>query len=61
MKKLREEAGLSQVELADQSGISRQSIIHIESGQQKPKIDTIMRLSVPLNCSIDRLIKGLWE
>jgi len=61
MKKLREEAGLSQVELADQSGITRGTIIRIEKGSQFPTIDTILKLAPPLGCSSDRLIKELWE
>ena len=58
---LRKEAGLSQAELAEQSGLSRSTISRLESGKQLPSVDTIIKLTGPLNCTADRLFMEVWE
>lgn len=44
----REEMGLSQRELANLSGIKQPAIARLERGAAVPKVDTLIRLLVPL-------------
>lgn len=44
----REEMGLSQRELAELSGVKQPAIARLESGAAVPRIDTLIRLLVPL-------------
>lgn len=44
----REEMGLSQRELANLSGIKQPAIARLERGATVPKVDTLIRLLVPL-------------
>lgn len=48
----REEKGLTQRELAELSGIKQPAIARLESGAAVPKIDTLIRLLVPLGKTI---------
>ena len=43
IKKLRKKAGLNQSQLAQQTGISEQSISKYERGKRNPKIETIYK------------------
>lgn len=44
----REEMGLSQRELANLSGVKQPAIARLESGAAVPRVDTLIRLLVPL-------------
>lgn len=44
----RQRAGLSQVQLAEQSGVGQSEISRIENGQANPTLDTLDRLAGPL-------------
>jgi putative transcriptional regulator len=55
LRRLREERGLTQEQLADLVGLSRQSIISIERGRFIPSIETALRLSLALNVPIEEL------
>lgn len=48
MIEAREEMGLSQRELADISGVKQPAIARLESGAAIPRVDTLIRLLVPL-------------
>lgn len=53
LRKIRMEQGLSQVELAEKSGVTRQTIIKIESDNPPPiKTPTLVKLADALNCSV---------
>ncbi len=54
---LRKQSGLSQEELGDRLGVSRQSVAKWESGQACPDIDNLICLSDCLHVSIDKLVK----
>lgn len=54
---LRKKNGLSQEQLADQLGISRQAISKWESEQSSPDIDKIVLLSEFFQVSTDYLLK----
>jgi transcriptional regulator with XRE-family HTH domain len=51
----RARAGLSQLGLADISGLSRQTISDIERGATNPSLDVIDRIVAALDITIDRL------
>ncbi len=58
MKQARTEAGLSQQELADKLGVSRQTINAIEKGDYNPTI----RLCIGICRVLDRTLNDLfWE
>ena len=52
----RNKAGLSQMELANQLGVSRQAVSRWESGQSKPSTERLLALGVLYGVSIDRLL-----
>ena len=49
LKKIRTEAGMTQEELATQTGVIRQTICEIERGRNKPSVDLAKRLAAVLN------------
>ena len=56
LKKLREEAGISQKQLAEFIGVSQQSINKYENHNIEPDIDTMIRIADFFNTSVDYLI-----
>lgn len=56
LKKLRVEAGLSQQKLADQLGLTQQSIFSYETGAYEPDLTTLKRLADYFDTSIDYLV-----
>ena len=60
LKKLREEASLSQNKLATLSGVSNRMIQYYEQGVKninKAQAETLFKLAKTLNCSIEDLIE----
>ena len=56
IRKYRKENNMSQDELAEKLGVSRQSISLWETGQTQPTIDNIIALSKIFNISVDALL-----
>ncbi len=56
LKRLREEAHISQKLLADAIGVSQQSINKYENHNIEPDIETLIRISDYFNTSIDYLV-----
>ena len=56
IKRLREQAGLSQKGLAEQSGVPRPTIAHLESGQANPTLSVVLRVASSLGVTIDGLV-----
>ena len=54
---LRMSKGISQEQLAEILGVSRQSISKWEMGQMLPQIDKVLRLSEFFNVSTDELLR----
>ena len=54
---LRKKCGWSQEELADQLGISRQSVSKWESGMSIPDLEKIVKMSALFGVSTDYLLK----
>lgn len=57
IKRLREEAGLSQKGLAEQSGVPRPTIAHLESGQANPTLGVVIKVAAALCVNIDGLME----
>ena len=58
LQTIREKRGLSKIQLAKESGISRRNIMLIETERRKnASIETVKALSKALNVSIEELIK----
>ena len=56
---LRKQKGISQEELADKLGVSRQAISKWESEQSVPELDKIIRMSDFFEVTTDYLLKGV--
>ena len=56
LQKLRKEKGLSQEQLAEQLGVTRQSVSKWESGASYPEMDKIVTLCKMFHCDLDVLI-----
>ena len=50
---LRESKGLSQIELAEMTGIKQPNLSRIESGKYSTNIDLIAKIATALNCRIE--------
>ena len=55
VKELRTAAGLRQEDLADRLGVSRQTVISIETGRYNPSLELAWRLSRALGVTIEDL------
>jgi transcriptional regulator with XRE-family HTH domain len=49
------ECGLTQAELADRAGVSRQLVAAVEAGQNSPSVDAALRLAGALGTSVEEL------
>lgn len=58
LQQLRKAKGLSQEELADRVGVSRQAVSKWESGQSAPDLDRLLALRTQLDTSADYLLTG---
>lgn len=58
LQELRRKANYSQEQIADMLGISRQAISKWESGQGKPEIDNIIKLTDIYDVSSDYILLG---
>jgi len=56
LKRLREEAGLSQKALAEASGVPRPTIAHLESGQANPTLSVALKVASALGVNMDGLV-----
>lgn len=56
LKSLREEKGLTQVQLSELTGITTRQIQKYESGQSRPRLDAADKLAKALNVSTDELL-----
>ena len=56
IQKFRKSQKISQVQLAFESGLSRQYISYLESGLKSPTIDTLLSIADALNIHIKELL-----
>ena len=59
IQQLRKRKGISQEELADRIGVSRQAVSKWESGQTSPDLEKIVLLSEFFEVTTDYLLKGV--
>ena len=59
IQQLRKRKGISQEELADRIGVSRQAVSKWESGQTSPDLEKIVLLSDYFEVTTDYLLKGV--
>ena len=59
--RLRIEKNMSQGDLADALGVSRQSVSKWETNSSVPELDKLIKLSQIFEISLDALVKGEWE
>ena len=59
IQELRKTKGLSQEELADRVGVSRQAVSKWESEQSTPELDKVVTLSEIFDVTTDYLLKGV--
>jgi transcriptional regulator with XRE-family HTH domain len=58
LARLREEAGLTQMQLAQQAGVSVDTLRHWEQGRHLPRVDDAYRLARALGVGVEKLILG---
>ena len=56
IKEFRKKKGLTMAELALLIGVSRQSIYYFEASQREPSIDTLIKIAVALECTVDDIL-----
>lgn len=57
IKRLRNNAGYTQVELAERIGISQGSLSAYESGKDIPSVNTLIRMADVFKCTLDELVE----
>ncbi len=57
LEKLRSQKGWTQQELADRTGVSRQTIISLEKGRYNPSIILAFRLASQFGTSIEEIFE----
>lgn len=58
-RSVREEAGLSQLELSRRSGLAQESLSRIETGRSDPRLGTLRRLAGGMDLSLEQLLERL--
>lgn len=61
LKKIRTERGLTQKELSEIANIELAQVSRIETGASEPKLESIKKLAIALECSADELIFSVEE
>ena len=57
--KLRKQSGLTQASLAQIADIDRAALANIETGNRRPTVTTLYKISVALKIKIEDVFKGL--
>ena len=57
IKRLRNNAGLTQVELAERIGISQGSLSSYENGKDIPSVNTLISMADVFKCTLDELVE----
>lgn len=58
LRMLRSESGMTQEQVAEKLGVTRQALSSYESGRTRPDIDTLMRLAEIYGCDLHTLLYG---
>ena len=57
IKKNRTTARITQVKLSELLGIDKSTVAKWETGESKPRADTLMKLAKIFDCSVDELLE----
>lgn len=57
IKQIRVQLGITRRELAEKVGISTLYVYDIETGRRTPSVDTLRKLAVALDATVDELLK----
>lgn len=57
VRALRDAAGLTQAELAERIGVTRQTLIAIEQGKYSPSLETAFRIARALETPLDAVFQ----
>ena len=55
IRTLREEHGLTQAELADRVGVTRQTILYVEKGEYNPSLELAWRIAREFDARIEEV------
>lgn len=58
IKRLRQEKGINQEQLAEQLHVTRQAVSNWETGKTQPDIETLTQIAAYFDVSVERLIYG---
>lgn len=58
LRSLREARGWSQQQLADNSGVPRPTVAHLESGDANPTLSVLVRVATALGVSLEHLVRS---
>jgi transcriptional regulator with XRE-family HTH domain len=58
LRNLRESRGWSQQQLADNSGVPRPTLAHLESGEGNPTLNVLVRVATALGVSLEHLVRS---
>ena len=58
VKQIRESKNMTQETLSLKMNVSRSTVAMWETGQTKPRADTLIKLAAVLGCTVDELLKG---
>lgn len=61
ISEVRQKAGMTQQELADSVGITRQTVIAIEKGNYTPSVLLALKLAKEFKTTVERLFSILYE
>ena len=59
LRALRAGRGWTQIDLADESGLTRRQLIYVENGRSVPSLVTVLRLARALEVPPGQLVDGL--
>jgi transcriptional regulator with XRE-family HTH domain len=59
LARLRQDAGLTQEELANQASVHRTQVGLLEAGKRLPRIDTLIKLAGALGVNSEQLLRGI--
>ena len=61
LRKLRRDAGLTQTELAEKTGLSQQAVSDYEVGNRKPSLDAAEKLALGLDRPMEDIARAVKE
>ena len=57
LKEVREACGMTQQDLADQVGIRRETIVHLENNRYNPSLEMALKIAQVLNKQVEELFR----